>query len=166
MHGDRHPGRRDHELIPPLAVKRFLFLRRARGLLGFKLALTQQTQVVACHADEPGPTRPRNPLVDAAALLDHAHRHYALAREMRDVFEELEHNVPRALDQADGAERRVHLAARLRGRERLEPYVQRDQTREAQRGSRVGDEAAQGSEEGRACRGTRRWEFRRAADNA
>lgn len=170
MHGHWHPVRGDHELVPPLAVPGFLLLRGERLLVGrLELALTQQAQVVARHPDEPGPARPSDPLADAPSLLDHAHRHDPLAGEVGDVFEELEHNVTRALDDADGSEGRVHLAARLGRGQRLEPYVQRDQAREPQRGSSVGDEAAQWGEEGRP-RHRRRTadggQFRRASDDA
>ncbi len=148
MHGHGQPIGRDHKLIPPLPLERLLLLSAPGRALLLDLGLAPETQKVRSHTDQPGPTTPRDPLVDAAALFDQRHGHDALAREVVDVLEQLERDVARALEQGDAAQGRVHFGRGLARRKTLEPDVQRDQARESQRRACVGEERAQRCEEG------------------
>lgn len=148
--GDGHPVGGDHELVPPLAIEG-LFLA---GGLGTALALLDlgfapQAEEVAGDAEQPGAAAPGDPLGDAAALLDDGHGHDALAGQVVDVLQRLEADVAEALQQGDAVQRRVHVGRRLARQQRLQPDVQRQQARQAQRRACVRDQRAERGEERR-----------------
>ena len=147
LEGDGEPVSGGQELVPPFAIKIFLFLLcLCLGLFDF--GLSPKTEEVRSNADKPGTTTPSNPLGHSASLLHDGDWDHTLAGQMIQVLGQLESNVASNLQESNAVQGWVHVLGRLLGQQSLQPDVQRKKPRQTQGGSQIGDHCTEWCKEG------------------